>query len=91
MENKIWLGFGIFGKFCLGTVLILASRFFLSLGKRAYYSSETALKAPFSLPGTKEETLSSIQLQTPPRLIIKTATLNIVVKNVTETAKKIIQ
>ena len=103
MSEKIWKIFGMFGMVCL--VLLVISIFFVSLSpkKMSFYSpSYRGGEAEFYFPAPQRafpdisfekkstpETSFQVSAETPSRMIIKTGWLNLVVKDVLESAKKI--
>jgi hypothetical protein len=100
MKNKFWIGFGIFGIICLIVSLIITGLVFTSLGgtKRTYtpptginaptLNSESPLRVGEFLETGKEITPSQ---EIPSRLVIKAGTINIVVKDIADSVKKIIK
>jgi len=98
MKNKIWIGFGIFGIICLVALLIIAGLVFVSLGgaRRTYTPTPSApgitleapLKAGEFLETGKEITPSP---EVPSRLVIKTGTVNMIVKDIADSVKKIVK
>jgi len=97
MKEKIWKGFAIFGMISVAIFLIFLVISLLSLSRVGRVSiSERISEAPTpisNLPALKtgQETGVQQSQETLSRLVIKTGTLNLVVKNINETAKKIIQ
>jgi hypothetical protein len=100
MREKIWKGFGIFGMICLGLIIlfILFKGLFVSqTGKSIpmYGPEKGIVEAPLPAgvgverkkvtKGEKENLLP----ETTSRMIIKTGWLNLVVKDIVDTAKKI--
>jgi hypothetical protein len=101
MSEKIWKIFGVFGMICLVVLVFLFfANLFWKIKTRplsTYTTVGKMTRVPSSietLPETsieKGETGTSFQTQTemPSRMIIKTGWLNLVVKDVLDTAKKI--
>jgi cell division protein FtsL len=79
MSEKIWKIFGIFGMFCLvALVFLVFIGFFGGMRARPAPSEKGEAGTPFQT-----------QPETPSRMIIKTGWLNLVVKDVLDTARKI--
>jgi len=102
MSQKIWKIFGIFGMICL--VLLVLLVFFGSFSARkmvsyspSYRGGESGFYLPappmglseFSFEKSTPETSFQPSAERPSRMIVKTGSLNLVVKDVLETAKKI--
>jgi len=94
MKDKIWKALGIFGMISLVVLLILIGLFFISLtGKRMTYAPKVEMESPLEAleflgekgGGTKEKS------EAPSRLVIKTGTMNMVVKNIKDSIEKIIK
>jgi len=97
MTNKIWIGFGIFGMICLAVLLIFFGLALISVGgARKAYTPEIALKTTGLLPeiqlGEKEKEISEQPSpETLSRLVIRTGTMNMVVKDIKDSINKIIK
>jgi len=94
MKDKIWKALGIFGMISLVVLLILIGLFFISLtGKRMTYAPKVEMESPLEAleflgekgGGTEEKS------EAPSRLVIKTGTMNMVVKNIKDSIEKIIK
>jgi len=94
MKDKIWKALGIFGMISLVVLLILIGLFFISLtGKRMTYVPKVEMESPLKAleflgekgGGTEEKS------EAPSRLVIKTGTMNMVVKNIKDSIEKIIK
>lgn len=99
MREKIWKGFGIFGMICLGLIIfsVLFKGLFVSFTRKnvpVYELEKGIIGTP--LPAgvgtgkekvTKEE--ENLLPETTSRMIIKSGWLNLVVKNIVDTAQKI--
>jgi cell division protein FtsL len=99
MSEKIWKIFGIFGMFCLAFLVFLFLFTRLSGKVRTspvptYTVGEKLFPLAPTSPGTLPEKGGTeapfqTQAETPSRMIIKTGWLNLVVKDVLDTARKI--
>ena len=99
MREKIWKGFGIFGMICLGLIIfsVLFKGLFVSFTRKnvpVYELEKGIIGTP--LPAgvgtgkekvTKEE--GNLLPETTSRMIIKSGWLNLVVKDIVDTAQKI--
>lgn len=94
MKNKIWIGFGIFGMICFVILVILIGLSFISrfrMAEEAYVPkiSLESPKAPEFL--TEESGEFAPTPEVPSRLVIKTGTMNMVVKDIKDSIEKIVK
>jgi len=99
MREKIWKGFGIFGMICLGLIIfsVLFKGLFVSFTRKnvpVYELEKGIVGTPLPAGvGTGKEKLTkeeeNLLPETTSRMIIKSGWLNLVVKDIVDTAQKI--